>query len=56
MNNSFWAQLQAEDIHAALGNSQLKQLDHFIDRRRGLVSIYNSQLEDLPVGLPDEEN
>ena len=43
------------DIHAALGNSQLKQLDHFIDRRRELVSIYNSQLEDLPVGLPDEE-
>lgn len=43
------------DIHAALGNSQLKQLDHFIGRRRELVSIYNSQLEDLPVGLPDEE-
>ena len=41
------------DIHAALGNSQLKQLDHFIGRRRR--QRYNSQLEDLPVGLHDEE-
>ena len=42
------------DIHAALGHSQLKRLDQFINQRRQLVNAYNIGLKDLPIGLPAE--
>ena len=42
------------DIHAALGNSQLERLDHFLDRRRQLVQEYHVRLQNLKVGLPDQ--
>jgi UDP-4-amino-4,6-dideoxy-N-acetyl-beta-L-altrosamine transaminase len=40
------------DIQAALGTSQLQQLDTFIERRRLLVKTYNSALKNLPLILP----
>jgi UDP-4-amino-4,6-dideoxy-N-acetyl-beta-L-altrosamine transaminase len=40
------------DLQAALGRSQLSQLDAFIGRRRELVRAYNEQLRGLPVVTP----
>ena len=42
------------DIHAALGHSQLRRLDQFINQRRQLVNAYNIDLKNLPIGLPAE--
>ncbi|MGS2720407.1 UDP-4-amino-4,6-dideoxy-N-acetyl-beta-L-altrosamine transaminase [Paraglaciecola aestuariivivens] len=46
------------DVHAALGLSQLKKLDSFIQRRTELALRYQSLLSDLPLTLPviDEHN
>ncbi|GAB0058354.1 UDP-4-amino-4, 6-dideoxy-N-acetyl-beta-L-altrosamine transaminase [Candidatus Magnetaquicoccaceae bacterium FCR-1] len=40
------------DIQAALGLSQLSQLDHFIQRRTEIAHRYDVQLRDLPITLP----
>lgn len=40
------------DIHAALGTSQFKRLDGFLDRRNELARRYDEALKDLPIRLP----
>ncbi len=40
------------DIHAALGLSQLKRLDGFIERRREIAGLYDSCFSSLPILLP----
>jgi len=40
------------DIQAALGLSQLRRLDRFIERRNEIAEQYRDLLADLPVGLP----
>ena len=42
------------DILAALGLSQLNRLHLFVESRRQIASIYNSQLAKLPIKLPWE--
>lgn len=39
------------DIHAALGRSQLKRLDVFIERRRAIAKQYDAAFKTLPVGF-----
>lgn len=40
------------DLHAALGNSQIKRLDSFITSRRRLAERYDDALSHLPLVLP----
>ncbi|MBQ2646387.1 MAG: UDP-4-amino-4,6-dideoxy-N-acetyl-beta-L-altrosamine transaminase [Achromobacter sp.] len=40
------------DIQAALGSSQLRRLDIFLERRRALARRYDALLADLPVVIP----
>lgn len=40
------------DIQAALGSSQLRRLDIFLERRRALARRYDALLADLPVVAP----
>ncbi len=40
------------DIQAALGCSQLHQIESFISRRREIVKKYNTELQSLPLMLP----
>lgn len=42
------------DLQAALGLSQMKRLDIFMERRNEIASTYREKLRDLPVGLPPE--
>lgn len=44
------------DIQAALGSSQLKRLDDFIQQRRAVAQRYAEVLSDLPITLPLENN
>jgi len=40
------------DIHAALGLSQLAQIDTFLNRRWHIANAYNAALDELPVQTP----
>lgn len=40
------------DIHAALGNSQMKRLDEYISRRHEIADRYDKMLTDFPVTKP----
>ena len=40
------------DIHAALGLSQLKRIDSFIEARNNIAKEYNHMLSELPLKLP----
>jgi UDP-4-amino-4,6-dideoxy-N-acetyl-beta-L-altrosamine transaminase len=42
------------DLQAALGLSQLKQLDAFVGKRLEAVERYSHLLQNLPLGLPEE--
>ena len=39
------------DIQAALGRSQLKKLDNFVNRRHEIMRIYSKAMESLPVSI-----
>ena len=43
------------DIQAALGLSQLDQLDSFVTRRRALANTYDKSLANLPLRLPGRQ-
>ncbi|UOQ44122.1 UDP-4-amino-4,6-dideoxy-N-acetyl-beta-L-altrosamine transaminase [Halobacillus salinarum] len=40
------------DLQAALGLSQLQKLDHFIKKRKHIVSLYNESFKDHPALIP----
>ena len=40
------------DVHAALGRSQLKRLDKFVQKRNDIALRYNNMLAELPLNLP----
>jgi UDP-4-amino-4,6-dideoxy-N-acetyl-beta-L-altrosamine transaminase len=44
------------DIHAALGLSQIKRLDEFIERRHKIAKLYNELLEDSNFQIPYQAN
>lgn len=46
------------DIQAALGNSQLKRLDSYLEQRRRIACRYEEKLSDLPIQrpLPSDES
>lgn len=42
------------ELHAALGVSQLKRLTEFVAKRKELAKIYDQQLSELPIILPEQ--
>ena len=59
-NNEIWNYQQIElgfnyritDVQAALGLSQLKRLDNYVEIRHKIAEYYNSKLKKLPITLP----
>ena len=44
------------DIQASLGNSQLKKVNKFINMRNHISKIYNNNLKNLPIKIPNLSN
>jgi UDP-4-amino-4,6-dideoxy-N-acetyl-beta-L-altrosamine transaminase len=44
------------DLQAALGESQLERLDHFVARRRQIASTYRTLLSNVAVSLPPADS
>ena len=44
------------DIHAALGNSQLKSVENFIKKRKAIAKKYNLLLKELPLKTISKKN
>ena len=44
------------DIQASLGNSQLKKVNKFINMRNDISKIYNNNLKNLPIKIPNLSN
>ncbi|MDB4850449.1 UDP-4-amino-4,6-dideoxy-N-acetyl-beta-L-altrosamine transaminase [Gammaproteobacteria bacterium] len=44
------------DLQAALGLSQLKRLDHFINKRNSIAEFYSNHLKGLPIDLPTKKD
>lgn len=43
---------KSSEFHAAMGLCLLPLMDRFIDKRRHITAIYNSELKDLPIQRP----
>ena len=43
------------DLHAALGVSQMRKLDHFVNRRNQIAQFYNTTLNHSALKLPAEK-
>ena len=52
--NSLGFNFRMTDISAALGISQLRRLNEFIDRRKEIAAIYDKSLVDQPLVLPHQ--
>ena len=42
------------DLHAALGLSQSKRLDHYVSQRHAIAKIYDRAFREMPVQVPHQ--